>query len=115
MAAVNDLIPAGNLADLLRYETVYGRYDRQVAVRGDSLIVDGRPARVLACRDPAGLPWAEFGVDLVLECTGTLRREEDLRKHLAAGARSFILSAPARAETVATVVHGVNQAPPGSR
>jgi glyceraldehyde 3-phosphate dehydrogenase len=54
-------------------------------------------------------------VDLVLECTGTLRREEDLRRHLAAGVRSFILSAPARAETVATVVHGMNQAPPGSR
>ncbi len=67
---------------------------------------------MLARRDPAELPWRELGVDLVLECTGAFRREEDLKKHLAAGARRVILSAPARTETVATVVHGVNQAPP---
>ena len=59
------------------------------------------------------LPWRDLGVDLVLECTGAFRREEDLTKHLAAGARRVILSAPARTETVATVVHGVNHAPPG--
>ena len=67
---------------------------------------------MLARRDPAELPWRDLGVDLVLECTGAFRREEDLKKHLAAGARRVILSAPARTETVATVVHGVNQAPP---
>jgi glyceraldehyde 3-phosphate dehydrogenase len=113
VVAVNDLVPADNLAYLLRYNTVYGRYGRPVTARGDSLIVDGRRVRVLACRDPAALPWADLGVDLVLECTGAFRREEDLSKHLAAGARFVILSAPARAETVATVVHGVNQAPAG--
>ena len=67
---------------------------------------------MLARRDPAELPWRDLGVDLVLECTGAFRREEDLRKHLTAGARMVILSAPARSETVATVVHGVNKAPP---
>ena len=66
---------------------------------------------VLARRDPAGLPWRDLGVDLVLECTGAFRRAEDLKKHLAAGARRVILSAPARTETIATVVHGVNRAP----
>ena len=60
MAAVNDLVSADNLAYLLRYDTVYGRYGRPVTAAGDSLIVDGRPVRVLACRDPAGLPWAEL-------------------------------------------------------
>ena len=70
MAAVNDLVPADNLAYLLRYDTVYGRYGRPVTAAGNSLIVDGRPVRVLACWDPAGLPWAKLGVDLVLECTG---------------------------------------------
>ena len=86
-----------------------------MTARGDSLIVDGRLIRVLACGDPAALPWADLGADLVLECTGAFRREEDLSKHLAAGARFVILSAPARAETVATVVHGVNQAPAGQQ
>ena len=70
---------------------------------------------VLARRDPAELPWRDLGVELVLECTGAFRREEDLKKHLAAGARLVILSAPARTETVATVVHGVNRAPAGEQ
>ena len=82
-----------------------------MAGRGDSLIMDGRPVRVLACRAAP----AKLGVDLVLAYTGAFRREEDLRKHLAAGARFVSLPAPARAETVATVVHGVNQAPTGQQ
>ncbi len=108
MVAVNDLIPPDNLAYLLRYDTVYGRWHTTVTADGDALAV-GIP--VLARRDPAGLPWRDLGVDLVLECTGAFRREEDLKKHLAAGARRVILSAPARTETIATVVHGVNRAP----
>jgi glyceraldehyde 3-phosphate dehydrogenase len=110
-AAVNDLIPAGHIAYLLRYDTVCGRYGMPMAVRGDSLIMDGRPVRVLACRAAP----EKLGVDLVLAYTGAFRREEDLRKHLAAGARFASLPAPARAETVATVVHGVNQAPAGQQ
>jgi glyceraldehyde 3-phosphate dehydrogenase len=112
VVAVNDLVPPDNLAYLLRYDTVYGRWHETVTADGDALVVAGRKISVLARRDPAELPWRELGVDLVLECTGAFRREEDLRKHLAAGARMVILSAPARTETVATVVHGVNQAPP---
>ena len=112
VVAVNDLILPDNLAYLLRYDTVYGRWHTTVTADGDALVVGGRKIPVLAERDPAGLPWKTLGVDLVLECTGVFRREEDLRKHLSTGARRVILSAPARTETVATVVHGVNQAPP---
>src|SRR5579875_655783 len=115
VVAVNDLIPPDNLAYLLRYDTVYGRWHRPVTSDGDALVVGGRKIPVLARRYPAELPWRDLGVDLVLECTGAFRREEDLRKHLAAGARRVILSAPARTETVATVVYGVNQAPPAEQ
>ncbi len=115
VVAVNDFVPPDNLAYLLRYDTVYGRWRTAVTTDGDALVVGGRKIPVLAERDPAGLPWKALGVDLVLECTGAFRREEDLRKHLAAGARKVILSAPARTETVATVVHGVNQAPAGEQ
>jgi glyceraldehyde 3-phosphate dehydrogenase len=112
VVAVNDLIPPDNLTYLLRYDTVYGRWHTTVTADGDALSVDGRKIPVLAEHDPASLPWKTLGVDLVLECTGAFRREEDLKKHLSAGARRVILSAPARTETVATVVRGVNQAPP---
>ena len=115
VVAVNDLIPPDNLAYLLRYDTVYGRWRTTVTADGDALVVAGRKVPVLARRDPAELPWRDLGVDLVLECTGAFRREADLRKHLAAGARRVILSAPARTETVATVVHGVNRAPAGEQ
>ena len=112
VVAINDLVPPDNLAYLLRYDTVYGRWHKTATAAGDSLILGGRRVPVFAERDPAGLPWAGLGVDLVLECTGAFRRGEELKKHLAAGARLVILSAPARTETVATVVHGVNQVPP---
>ncbi|MFE1754165.1 type I glyceraldehyde-3-phosphate dehydrogenase [Streptomyces anandii] len=112
VAAVNDLIEADNLAYLLAHDSVYGRYGKPVNVTGDGkLSIDGRPLPVYAERDPARLPWRDLGVDLVLECTGVFRREEELRRHLDAGARFVILSAPARTETVATVVHRVNRAP----
>jgi glyceraldehyde 3-phosphate dehydrogenase len=114
VVAVNDLVPPDNLAYLLRYDTVYGRWHTTVTADGDALVVGGRKIPVLAKRDPAELPWRDLGVDLVLECTGAFRREEDLRKHLTAGPRVVILSAPARSETVVTVVHGVNKAPPGA-
>ncbi len=111
VAAVNDLVPADNLAYLLAHDSVYGRYPRPVGATGDALVVDGRTIPVYSRRDPAELPWAELGVDLVFECTGAFRHEEELKRHLTAGARRVVLSAPARTETIATVVHGVNQAP----
>ncbi|MGC9540549.1 type I glyceraldehyde-3-phosphate dehydrogenase [Streptomyces sp. UG1] len=112
VAAVNDLIEVDNLAYLLAHDSVYGRYDKPVTVTDDGMLsIDGHAVRVYAERDPARLPWRDLGIDLVLECTGVFRREEELRWHLEAGARFVILSAPARTETVATVVHRVNQAP----
>jgi glyceraldehyde 3-phosphate dehydrogenase len=111
VAAVNDLVPVDNLAYLLTYDSVYGRYAKTVAAAGEALAIDGRTIPVHSVRDPAELPWRELGIDLVLECTGVFRREEELRRHLTAGARFVILSAPARTETVSTVVHGANQAP----
>ncbi|HZE18246.1 MAG TPA: glyceraldehyde 3-phosphate dehydrogenase NAD-binding domain-containing protein [Mycobacterium sp.] len=109
VAAVNDLIPIDNLAYLMRYDTVYGRYGKPVSVDGDTLTIDGQPIRVFSCRDPGELPWHDLGVELVFECTGAFRHQDELAKHLAAGARFVLLSAPARTETITTVVHGVNQ------
>ena len=109
VVAVNDLIPADNLAYLLRYDTVYGRYQRQVVPEGNALVIDGRSIPVFAEKDPKALPWSDLNVDLVLECTGVFRQEPDLKKHIDAGARFVILSAPAKTETIATVLPGVNR------
>ena len=108
LVAVNDIAEADNLAYLIRYDTVYGRYHRDVTVAAGALVIDGRRIPVFAERDPANLKWDELGVDLVLECTGMFRTEDDLAKHVQAGASYVILSAPTSSETVPTVVHGVN-------
>jgi len=107
VVAVNDVIPVDNLAYLLRFDTVYGRYHGQVAAEGNTLVIDGRSIPVFGEKDPAELPWSELGVDLVLECTGVFREEPDLKKHIGAGARFVILSAPAKTETISTVIPGV--------
>jgi len=109
LVAVNDIADVDNLAYLLRYDTAYGRYQREVSAEEGALLVDGKRIPTFAERDPANLPWADIGVDLVLECTGVFRTEEGLRKHLQAGASYVILSAPTTSETVPTVVHGVNR------
>ena len=110
LVAVNDLIPADNLAYLLNFDTVYGRYKRNVEARSDGLHVDGRTIPLSSERDPARLPWKKLDVSLVFECTGAFRKREDLVKHLDAGAQTVILSAPAKGDDVGTVVHGVNTA-----
>src|SRR5688572_3735840 len=108
LVAVNDLVGIDNLAYLLRYDTVYGRYSRAVVVDDHDLIVGGRRIRTLSARDPLDLPWKELGVDLVFECTGALTRRADLENHVRAGARMVLLSAPSKGGEVETVVHGVN-------
>jgi len=108
LAAVNDLVDVENLAYLLRFDTVYGRYAKRVVVDGDNLIIGGRALRTLSSRDPVDLPWRELGVELVFECTGAFTRRDDLEKHLRAGARIVLLSAPSGGGEVETVVHGVN-------
>ncbi|MER3425582.1 MAG: type I glyceraldehyde-3-phosphate dehydrogenase, partial [Nitrospiraceae bacterium] len=109
LAAVNDLSSPENLAYLLQYDTVYGRYHRSVAADGDNLIVDGKRYRVLHEKDPAKLPWGELGVELVFECTGVFNKRVDLERHLRAGAKTVILSAPTKDEDIGTVIHGVNR------
>ena len=110
LVAVNDLADAENLAYLLRFDTVYGRYSKPVAVAGEDLVIGGRPLRALTERDPGRLPWTALGVDLVFECTGAHTKREDLEKHIRAGARWVLLSAPSTAQDVETVVHGANVA-----
>jgi glyceraldehyde 3-phosphate dehydrogenase len=110
LVAVNDLVDAANLAYLLRFDTVYGRYAKSVAVEEGDLVVAGNRIRTLHRRDPIELPWKELEVELVFECTGALARRADLEKHLRAGARFVLLSAPSKDGEVETVVHGANVA-----
>jgi len=109
LVAVNDIAPWDNLLYLLRYDTVYGRWERNVELDGDSLVVGSARVRATQERDPTQLPWRELGVDVVFECTGVFTRQEDMKKHLQAGAKWVILSAPTKSENVPTVVHGVNR------
>jgi glyceraldehyde 3-phosphate dehydrogenase len=109
LVAVNDLVPAKNLAYLLQYDTVYGRYAQKVTADGDTLQVGDKKYKVLNEKDPAKLPWKDMGVDVVFECTGVFDKKEDLEKHIQAGAKFAILSAPTKSEDVPTVVHRVNE------
>jgi glyceraldehyde 3-phosphate dehydrogenase len=109
VAAVNDIAAADNLAYLLKYDTVYGRYHRQVSASDGALVIGDRRIPVFSEPDPSALPWGDLGVDLVLECTGVFATEEDLRRHIRAGAAHVILSAPTKSENIPTVVHGVNR------
>jgi len=108
LVAINDLADVENLAYLLRFDTVYGRYSKPVAVDGSDLVVAGRRLSTLGVRDPSELPWKALGVDVVFECTGAFARRQDLEKHIRAGARFVLLSAPSKDKDVETVVHGVN-------
>ena len=107
--AVNDLTDADTLAHLFRYDSVHGRYDGDVVVDDGDLIIDGDRIRVLSQPDPAKLPWGELGVDIVLEGTGLFRARDDAAKHLTAGARKVIITAPAKNPDT-TIVLGVNTA-----
>jgi glyceraldehyde 3-phosphate dehydrogenase len=109
MVAVNDIAPWDNLAYLLRYDTAYGRWEKSVEWDGESLVVDSHNIKTLQVRDPAQLPWKELGIDIVFESTGLFTKQEDMQKHLDAGAKWVILSAPTKSPEVPTVVHGVNR------
>jgi glyceraldehyde 3-phosphate dehydrogenase len=109
LTAVNDVLPADNLAYLLKFDTVYGRWTRDVNARDGRLSIDGIDYPVLSKREPAKLPWGQMGVDVVFECTGVFTRRDDLVKHIEAGARFVILSAPSKSDDVPTVVHAVNR------
>jgi glyceraldehyde 3-phosphate dehydrogenase len=105
--AINDLLDIEQLAYLLKYDTVNGRFTGEIAVRDGALVVDGKSIAVSAEKDPANLPWKALGIDVVAECTGIFLSPEKAQLHLNAGARKVILSAPPKGE-VKTVVVGVN-------
>ena len=107
VVAVNDLTDANMLAHLLKYDTVHGTLNEEVTVDGDYLVVDGHKVKVLAERDPAQLGWGDLGVEVVIESTGRFTKRADAAKHLEAGAKKVIISAPASDEDI-TIVMGVN-------
>ena len=106
--AVNDLTDAATLAHLLKYDSIHGTFDAEVAVDGDNLVVNGKKVKVLAQTDPAKLPWGELGVDIVVESTGRFTVGEKAKAHIDGGAKKVIISAPAKGEDI-TIVMGVNE------
>ena len=108
VVAINDLTDAKTLAHLLKYDSAYGQYNKKVEYDETNIIVDGQKFPVLAVKDPAELPWGEMGVNTVLECTGRFRSVEDASKHLTAGAKRVILSAPGKGTDIPTYVRGIN-------
>lgn len=108
VAAINDLGDINNLAYLLKHDSVYGRYNKKVEVKGRNLIVAGKKYPVYNIADPKKLPWKKLKINVVLECTGVFTKKEDVEKHLNAGAGKAIISAPTESADVLTVVKGVN-------
>ncbi|MGL5207511.1 MAG: type I glyceraldehyde-3-phosphate dehydrogenase [Acidaminococcaceae bacterium] len=108
ITAVNDLTDAATLAHLLKYDSIHGTFDADVAVDGDNLVVNGKKVKVLAQTDPAKLPWGELGVEIVVESTGRFTSGEKAKAHIDGGAKKVIISAPAKGEDI-TIVMGVNE------
>ena len=106
--AVNDITDAATLAHLLKYDSALGTLDADIEAKDDSIIVDGKAIKVLGERDPGDLPWGNLGVEIVVESTGLFREREPAAKHLSAGAKKVIISAPAKGEDI-TIVLGVNE------
>lgn len=108
VVAVNDIVSIENIAYLLKYDTVYGIYEKEVSYEGNTLIVDGQKIQYNSIRNPEELPWKENGVELVIESTGLFTLQEDAERHLKAGAQTVVISAPTKSTDTPTVVHGVN-------
>lgn len=108
VVAVNDIVPADNLAYLLKYDSTHGRFDREIKAEENAILVDGKKILVFAEKDPANLPWKDLNIDYVVESTGLFTTSETAEKHLKAGAKRVIISAPAKGE-IPTFVMGVNE------
>lgn len=106
--AINDLIPPATMAYLLKYDSTHGRFGVDVVAEENALIVGGKKLRVTSEKDPSQLPWKDLNVDLVLECTGFFTKRADAAKHLDAGAKKVIISAPSKDKETPTFVYGVN-------
>lgn len=107
LVAINASGDLEDLAHLLRYDTMYGKFDKEVKVEEDGFVIDGKKIKVVAHRDPAEIPWDELGVELVVDSTGAFRDREGLSKHIESGAKKVIVTAPAKGEDI-TIVLGVN-------
>lgn len=108
VVAVNDITDAPTLAHLLKHDTIYRAYDREVGVRGSSLVVGKATVPVLSEKEPSQLPWKKLKAGIVLECTGRFTTQEEAQKHLKAGAKRVVLSAPAKSGSMPTYILGVN-------
>ena len=108
IVAINDLTDTKTLAYLLKHDSNYGEYGRQIDVTEDELIVDGKPVKVLAEKDPTNLPWGEMNVDVVIESTGLFTDKDGAGKHLTAGAKRVVISGPTKSDGVDTIVLGTN-------
>src|SRR6201999_784155 len=108
IVALNDLGDAKTNAHLTRYDTAHGKFEGEVSVDGDSMVVNGDRIKVLAERDPAKLPWGDLGVEYVFECTGLFTSKAKASAHLKGGAKKVVISAPGGEDVDATIVYGVN-------
>lgn len=109
IVAINDLTDTKTLAYLLKHDSNYGTYQHDVSSDDQNIIVDGRPIKVLAERDPAALPWTDLGVELVIESTGFFTDKEGASKHITAGAKRVVISGPTKSDGVDTIVLGANE------
>ncbi len=109
LVAINDLAPAANLAYLLKYDSVYGRAKFSVEAKENALIVDGKEVPVVASKDPAGSPWRDLAVDIVVEATGLFTEVEKAKGHITAGAKKVVITAPAKGEGFETILIGANE------
>jgi glyceraldehyde 3-phosphate dehydrogenase len=108
MVAVNDIVSIENIAYLIKYDSVYGIYEKEVSHDAENLIIDGQKIKFNSLRNPEELPWKENNIDVVIESTGFFTTQEDAEKHINAGAKTVLISAPTKSENTPTVVHGVN-------
>ncbi len=108
IVAINDITSPETLAHLLKYDSVFGKFSGTVSAKSDAIIVNGKEIKILAVRNPEDLPWKELGVELVLESTGLFTKKADAEKHIKAGAKKVVISAPATDEDI-TIVMGVNE------
>ena len=108
IVAINDLTPIETNAHLLKYDSVHGKFGDTVEIRGQDLVVNGKTVKVCLEKEVTSLPWKDLGIDVVLECTGLFTNRETAGKHLDAGAKKVIISAPAKGDDIKTIVVGVN-------
>lgn len=108
IVAINDLMDIENAAYLLKFDSIYGRYEQKVEVDGNSLVIGGKEIKYFSIKDPKDLPWKDLQIDVVIESTGLFTSFEDAEKHILAGAKTVVLSGPTKSAEIPTVVHGVN-------